>query len=78
MQLFGSLAVGALIDRVGVRIMFAVNFLGCAMSYGMLYLADQQGSLTLLFASKLPTAVMAGFLIAQAAAAQLTPAGPAR
>ena len=74
-QMVGSLVVGALIDRVGLRAMFAINFVGCAASYALLANAS---TLTALYVSKLPTVVMAGFLCAQTAAAKLTPAGTER
>ena len=77
-QLIGSLLVGAMIDRFGVKIMLLVNFLACAASYALLALADSNGSLTLLFASKIPTIFMAGFLCAQTAVSTLTSPGAER
>ena len=74
-QLGGSLLVGYLLDIFGLRVMFALNFVGCAASYGLLASAD---SLEMLWLSKVPTVFMAGFLCAQGAAAKLTPAGDAR
>ena len=74
-QMVGSFLVGYLLDIVGLRLMFALNFLGCAASYGILARAD---TLDMLWLSKLPTVLMAGFLCAQTAAAKLTPPGPAR
>ncbi len=77
-QLIGSLLVGAMIDRFGVKLMLLVNFLACAASYALLALADSNGSLSLLFASKIPTIFMAGFLCAQTAVSTLTSSGAER
>ena len=51
-QMAGSLGVGHIIDRAGVRAGMALNFVSCAASYAILMRAEtMQG----LFASKLPT-----------------------
>ena len=55
--------------------MFALNFLACAASYWLLANAT---SIEMLFASKVPGLLQAGFLCAQTAAAKLTPDGPER
>ena len=73
-QMVGSFFVGYLLDRLGLRVMFALNFLGCAASYALLARAD---TLEALYVSKLPTVFMAGFLCAQVAVAKLTPDGSA-
>ena len=73
-QMVGSFFVGYLLDRLGLRVMFALNFLGCAASYALLARAD---TLEALYLSKLPTVFMAGFLCAQVAVAKLTPDGSA-
>ena len=74
-QMIGSLIVGHLLDRVGLRAMFALNFVSCAASYALLARAS---SIEMLWLSKVPSMFMAGFLCAQAAAAKLTPEGPTR
>ena len=73
-QMVGSFFVGYLLDRWGLRVMFALNFLGCAASYALLAQAD---TLEALYLSKLPAVFMAGFLCAQVAVAKLTPDGSA-
>ena len=75
-QMVGSFIVGYLLDIVGLRGMFALNFAACAATYALLASAT---SIEMLFASKLPAMFQAGFLCAQAAAAKLTPdSGPER
>lgn len=74
-QMVGSFMVGYLLDVFGIRVMFALNFIGCAMSYGLLAHAT---TLDGLYLSKMPAVLMAGFLCAQTAAAKLTPAGAER
>ena len=64
-QVFG-IVVGYLLDRVGLRWMFALNFAACAACYALLANAT---SIELLFASKVPALFQAGFLCAQTAAA---------
>lgn len=73
-QMVGSFFVGYLLDRLGLRVMFALNFFGCAASYALLARAD---TLEALYLSKLPAVFMAGFLCAQVAVAKLTPDGSA-
>lgn len=77
-QLVGSLLVGSLIDVFGVKAMLLVNFVSCALTYALLALAAQSDSLPLLYASKLPTVFMAGFLCAQTAVSALTAPGAER
>ena len=74
-QLVGSLLVGYLIDKLGVRAMFMANFLACAACYALLASAT---SLEILYASKVPAIFQAGFLCAQAAVAKLTKPGEER
>ena len=74
-QMVGSMLVGFMLDHIGLRGMFAINFLACALSYAILARAT---SIELLFASKLPALFQAGFLCAQTAAAKLTADGPER
>ena len=74
-QMVGSFMVGYLLDVLGIRIMYALNFLGCAISYALLANATTMDGLYL---SKVPAVFMAGFLCAQTAAAKLTPAGAER
>ena len=73
-QMVGSFFVGYLLDRLGLRVMFTLNFLGCAASYALLARAD---TLEALYLSKVPAVFMAGFLCAQVAVAKLTPDGSA-
>lgn len=77
-QAFGSLIMGYLLDKAGVRAGFAINFVACALQYYMLYLSNVTESLNMLYLSKLPGVAMAGFLCAQAAVARLTSSGPER
>ena len=75
-QVAGSFMVGFLIDyRVGLRGMFVLNFVGCAGCYCILAGAT---TLSHLYASKLPSVLMTGFLCAQAAVAKCTAEGPER
>ena len=74
-QLVGSFAMGFLIDRVGLRAMFALNFLACALCYAIL---ANTTTIELLYVSKLPAVFQAGFLCAQTAAAKLTAPGAER
>lgn len=74
-QLVGSFIVGFLIDRVGLRTMFTVNFVACALCYAIL---ANTTSIELIYASKLPSVFQAGFLCAQTAAAKLTAPGAER
>ena len=75
LQILGSVAVGYGLDMLGLRIMFVLNFIGCAASYALL---AQATTIEALYLSKVPSMVMAGFLCAQTAVAQLTPAGADR
>jgi OCT family organic cation transporter-like MFS transporter 18 len=74
-QTIGSLSFGHLLDRFGVRVGFAVNFVACALQYGIL---ASTTSIDMLWASKLPGVAMAGFLCAQAAISRLTEEGSER
>mmetsp|Transcript_56477 Transcript_56477/g.93339 ORF Transcript_56477/g.93339 Transcript_56477/m.93339 type:complete len:450 (-) Transcript_56477:261-1610(-) len=71
----GSLMMGYMLDRFGVRIGLIVNFVACAMQYGLLSMCD---SLSMLFLSKAPGMLMGGFLCAQTAVARVTQDGPDR
>lgn len=44
-QALGSLAIGAVIDRLGVRAGFLISFLSCATSYYLLSITDSVGML---------------------------------
>jgi MFS family permease len=77
-QAAGALLCGALIDRLGVKTMLFVTFLACAATYALLAAADARISLPLLYASKIPTVFMHGFLCAQTAVSTLTPTGAER
>ena len=68
-QTIGSPLVGILLDRVGIRYASALVFLASAVSYAIL---AQSTDLTLLFLSKIPTALQHAFLVAQATAATST------
>ena len=68
-QTIGSPLVGILLDRVGIRYASALVFLASAASYAILANAT---NLTLLFVSKIPTALQHAFLVAQATAATST------
>lgn len=74
-QMLGSLIVGHLIDAIGLRGAFVLNFGACAASYALLANAS---TIHLLYLSKVPTIFQTGFLCAQTAAAKLTPPGPSR
>jgi len=74
-QMVGSLIVGNLIDRIGLRGAFVLNFVCCAASYALL---AQATTIQGLYLSKVPTVFMAGFLCAQTAAAKLTKPGEMR
>ncbi len=68
-QTIGSPLVGILLDRVGIRFAFSIVFLSSALSYFILANATD---MHLLFWSKIPTALQAAFLVAQATAATST------
>lgn len=68
-QTVGSPLVGILLDRVGIRYASALVFLSSAVSYAIL---AGSTDLTLLFVSKIPTALQHAFLVAQATAATTT------
>lgn len=68
-QTIGSPLVGILLDRVGIRYASALVFLASAASYAILAASSD---LTLLFLSKIPTALQHAFLVAQATAAAST------
>ena len=59
-QMVGSFMVGYLLDVLGIRVMFALNFIGCALSYGLLAHATTMEELYL---SKVPAVLMAGVFI---------------
>ena len=68
-QTFGSPLVGVILDRLGIRIANSIVFFASALSYGILASAS---TMELLFISKIPTALQAAFLVAQATAATAT------
>jgi MFS family permease len=74
-QTVGSLCFGYVLDVFGLRVGFAINFLGCALQY---YMLATTTSIELLFASKIPGVFMAGFLCAQTAVSVLTDPGTER
>lgn len=74
-QTVGSLASGLAIDRFGVRGGFVMTFAASALSY---YLLSISSTIGVLYASKVPTVLQAGFLCAQTAVSQLTADGPER
>jgi MFS family permease len=71
----GSLTFGYVLDRYGVRVGFAINFFGCALTY---YMRSITTTLNGLWLSKVPGVTMAGFLCAQCAISRLTPDGTER
>ncbi|CAJ1965710.1 unnamed protein product [Cylindrotheca closterium] len=64
-QTVGSPLVGILLDRLGIQKTSALVFLASGLSYALLAMATD---MTSLFLSKLPTVLMAAFLVAQATA----------
>ena len=66
-QTIGSLLSGRLIDRIGFKNGFLINFAASALSY---FILSQATSLPLLYLCKVPTAFQMGFLCAQIAVAQ--------
>ena len=74
-QTIGSLTFGYLLDRAGVRAGFLVNFLACALQYGILSVTT---NIEMLWLSKIPAVGMAGFLCAQTAISRLTEEGEER
>jgi OCT family organic cation transporter-like MFS transporter 18 len=68
-QTVGSPLVGIMLDRIGIRYASALVFLASAISYAIL---AKSTNLTLLFISKIPTALQHAFLVAQATAATTT------
>jgi len=74
-QGIGSLIMGYILDKFGVKAGLVVNFLACAAQYFLLSITD---SLNMLFLSKVPGMMMGGFLCAQTAIAKVTDDGPDR
>ncbi|CAE7037187.1 tetA [Symbiodinium sp. CCMP2592] len=74
-QIVGSFLFGCLLDKVGVRLGFGLNFLCCAATYS---LQSAAGSMAGLYASKIPGIGMNGVLCAQTAVSQFTDPGPER
>ncbi|CAE7552160.1 tetA [Symbiodinium sp. CCMP2456] len=74
-QIVGSFLFGCLLDKVGVRLGFGLNFLCCAATYS---LQSAAGSMAALYASKIPGIGMNGVLCAQTAVSQFTDPGPER
>jgi MFS family permease len=70
----GSLIFGLLLDRIGVRAVFAINFLSAAAGY---YLLSITTTLSGLYLAKVPGIALCGFLCAQTAVCKLTEAGGA-
>mmetsp|Transcript_19151 Transcript_19151/g.24846 ORF Transcript_19151/g.24846 Transcript_19151/m.24846 type:complete len:436 (+) Transcript_19151:120-1427(+) len=68
-QTLGSPVVGSFLDFIGPKIMFVIVFGSSALSYGIL---SQATSVKLLYLSKIPTILQAGFLVAQALVASIT------
>jgi OCT family organic cation transporter-like MFS transporter 18 len=68
-QTVGSPLVGIMLDRIGIRYASALVFLASTISYAIL---AKSTDLTLLFISKIPTALQHAFLVAQATAATTT------
>jgi len=75
MQMVGSIFVGGLLDMLGPKTMFMVNFAASALSY---YLLSQATTMDILYYSKLPTVLQAGYLCAQTVFAQITSDGEER
>ncbi len=75
LQWGGSLAIGYVLDRFGVRVGFVLNFAACSLSYWLLSRAD---SMAMLWLSKLPLVAMSGYMCAQAALSKLTDSGEER
>lgn len=63
-QTLGSLFIGRLIDSIGYKWGFMLNFLASGLSY---FILSESRTLFLLYLSKLPTVFQAGFLCAQVA-----------
>jgi len=68
-QSLGSPLVGMALDAVGARVMFVVVFAASATSYAILANATTIG---ILYLSKVPSVLQAGFLVAQALIASST------
>lgn len=68
-QSIGSLGIGMILDKYGVRTGLFVNFAACALSY---YLLSITTSINLLFLAQLPGMAMSGFLCAQTAVLKIT------
>lgn len=90
----GSLVMGYMLDRFGTRTGLVINFIACAMQYGILSVTDSLEMVSAhptyththapltgclqLFLSKMPGMLMGGFLCAQTAVARVTQDGPGR
>jgi MFS transporter, OCT family, solute carrier family 22 (organic cation transporter), member 18 len=74
-QALGSLVVGSVIDRFGIKAGFILSFLSSAVYYFLLCNTD---SMEMLYVSKLPTLGIGAFLCAQCAIAKVTAQGPER
>ena len=61
-QTIGSLIVGSMLDHFGFKGGFAITFLASAASY---YLLSISSTMQVLYISKIPSLLQAGFLCAQ-------------
>ena len=75
MQTVGSFVSGRFLDNFGAKYGFIISFLASAMCYAIL---SQSTSIEILYLSKVPSILQAGFLCAQVAATQATPDGAER
>jgi OCT family organic cation transporter-like MFS transporter 18 len=66
-QTLGSLGIGRLIDSIGYKRGFYLNFAASALSY---FILSESKTLFMLYLSKVPTMFQAGFLCAQVALTQ--------
>lgn len=75
MQTIGSFMSGRFLDRFGSKGGFIISFLASACCYALL---SQATTIEMLYLSKVPTILQAGFLCAQVAASQVTKDGAER
>jgi OCT family organic cation transporter-like MFS transporter 18 len=75
LQTIGSLASGRLLDIFGAKGGFLISFGASALCYALL---TQSTTISILYASKIPTIFQAGFLCAQAAVSQTANDGTER
>jgi MFS transporter, OCT family, solute carrier family 22 (organic cation transporter), member 18 len=75
MQTVGAVFTGYILDRIGIRVGFILSYAAAGISY---HLLSQSKAMIILYISKIPTILQAGYLCGQLAVSQVTNDGPER